>query len=219
MNAVVAAPLRQINLYNEALLPKREVFSARLIALWVIATALIMTAIASWTVTETRRLSRDATTQAASQAAQQSAVGANAGEPLITPQQLDAQEQTVRTQQALLATRRAARDLLKRGLADDQHGPSAVMRLMSGTMPPQAWLTDLRIAGGQIEVIGKTLDPAVVNVWLERLHAAGMLAAKPPATVRLERVDGSTPTRALPVYTFVMTALLATPFADDGSRP
>ena len=223
MTALVIPSLRQINLYNPALIPTREIFSARLIVIWVVVAAVAMAAVAWWAIVETHRVSREVSNQAAYQASEKarSAPTAAGGEPIPTPQQMAAREQTLRNQQAMLEVRRAARDTLKRGLADDKGGPSALMRLIANTVPPQAWLTEFRAEGNQFEIVGKTLDPVTVNVWLERLRASGYLAAKPVPTVRLERFDppAPTPARDVPVYTFGIIAALASPFAEDGGRP
>lgn len=220
----LASPLGQINLYNASLIPARELFSARLIVAWVVVAALLMVAIGWWAVIETRSVSREVSNQLANRAAEIARVApvAAGGEALLTPQQMASRELTLRSQQTLLETRRAARDILKRGVADDKSGPSALMRLIANSLPPQAWLTEVRVAGSHIDVTGKTLDAVAVNVWLDRLRASGHLAVKPIPAVRVERVVDSpapSPTRPLPVYTFGISAALSFPFADDGARP
>ena len=223
MTEIAAAPLRHINLYNPSLIPAREVFSARLIVAWVVVAAVSMAAIAWWAVLETRSVSREVSNQAARQTADRTRTVPLMvdGKALPTPEQVAARELILRNQQVLLETRRAARDLLKRGVADDKGGPSALLREIANSMPPQAWLTEVRVAGGQVDFTGKTLDPVVVNSWVDRLRASGLLAVKPPPAMRIERVDlpPPAPARAFPVYTFAISAALSSPFVDDGGRP
>lgn len=243
-----STPLRQINLYNPALIPARELFSARLIVAWVLVAVVAMIAVAWWAVIETRNVSQEVSTQTARQieAKARTAPVMIPGEEFLTPQQAAARELTLRSQQSLLETRRAMRDTLKRGTASATSGPSAVMRLIATSVPPQVWLTEVRVAGSQFEVSGKTLDPFAVNVWLDRLRASGQLAGKPLPVMRIERIEANAtanatanappsappstpfatptppiapPVRSLPVYTFGLSAALSSPFADDGGRP
>ena len=152
MTELAAASLRQINLYNASLIPTREVFSARLIVTWVVIAALAMAAVGGWAVIEKRNVSRQVASQLSQQAAniaRSTVVGAD-GEALPTPQQVAAMRESLRGKHALLETRRATRDLLARGLASDKGGPTALMRLVATTAPPQLWLTELRVSGKQV---------------------------------------------------------------------
>lgn len=223
MNAPARPPIRQINLYNPSLLPTQEVFTARRISVGVVAAVLIMASIGWWAFAERQRLSQEIASKAAARAAETAraeVIFAAGGAPL-TPTQLAALETTLNSQRAMLAAKRDARDLLRRGLATDKAGPSALMRLLANSAPAQAWLTDIRVGGNQMEVVGKTLDPAAVNVWLARLTASGYLSAMPLPTLRLERVEAPAPPpgRAFPVYAFTIAGTLASPFSDDGGRP
>ena len=231
MADLVASKLRQINLYNPSLIPTREVFSARLIVAWVIVAAIAMAAVAWWAVIETRKVNVEIANQALRQAADRARTVSSVppeGEVLPTPQQLATRQQALRSQQAQLESRRALRDVLKRGTASDVSGPSAIMRVIATTAPSQAWLTEIRVSGSRVDISGRTYDPASVTLWLDRLRASGHLAAKPQSTVRVERADVAVPTpgtpppvapRTPPVYTFGIVAALSAPFADDGGRP
>lgn len=231
MPELVGLKLRQINLYNASLLPTREVFSARLIVGWVVVAAIAMAAVAWWAVIETRKINLEIANQASRQATERARTlpVLPTGEVLQTPQQLVARQQALRSQQALLEARRAAREVLKRGIATDKSGPSALMRQLASSVPPPLWLIEVRVAGSRIDISGKTLEPAAVNLWLERLRAAETLAIKPVPAVRLERVDTAVqpsaqppaqlPARMPPVYTFAISAALSIPFADEGGRP
>lgn len=223
MTASTASSLSQINLYNLSLLPTREIFSARLIVAWVAVAVILMLAVGWWAILETRSLSREVANTAAYQAAEKARTAPTMidGEALPTAEQVAARELALRNQQALLEARRAARDVLKRGVADEKGGPSVLMRAIAGSAPPQAWLTEVRVAGGRIDFTGKTLDPVAVTVWLDKLRTSGLLAAKPLPAVRVERVDlpQTTPARPASAYSFAISATLSSPFAEDGARP
>lgn len=223
MTTLAATPLGQINLYNSSLLPKRENFSARQIAAGVIVAGVAMAAVAWWAALEARTLRREVADHVQHHAAKTARALAPPlldGEPVPTPQQVAALEQGLQSKQALLQSRRAARDALKRGMAGLDGGPSALMRLIASSIPPPAWLTEVRVAGGRIDVTGKALDPAAVDGWLDRLRASGFLAEKPMPTVRVERIEAPAPLgRAPSTYLFSISATLSSPFADDGAQP
>lgn len=240
MSAVLAQPsMRQINLLNPSLLPKREFFSGRSVLGWVIVAIIAMSAVAWWAVTETRSVSRQASEQTVLRAAEKQrllgAMPADA-ESIPTPQQIAAMDQSLRTKQTALESRRAALVTLKRVLGTENGGPSATLRTFATSMPDSVWLTELRATAGRLEVTGKTLDPAAVNAWLDRLTAAGYLTKKPVPAVRIERADvagaatapvgtpsTTTPVTAsrVPVYSFSIVATLTHPFAEDagGRQP
>ena len=223
MTELAVASVRQINLYNPSLIPESEVFSARLILTWVAITALAMAAIGGWAIVEKRNVSRQVATQLSQQAAnsaRSTVVGAN-GEVLPTPQQVEAIRQSLKGKYALLETRRATRDVLTRGLASEKGGPAALLRLIATSVPPQLWLTELRVNGKQVSIAGKTLEPSSVNMWLDRLRASGYLLEMPLPTMRVEQLASAAPAMAgVPlVYTFNIAAGLVSPFADEGAAP
>jgi Tfp pilus assembly protein PilN len=182
-----------------------------------------MATLSWWASVETGALRREVATHAALHASQKALAvipRLPGGEVAPTQQEVAALEQALKARQTLLETRQGARDALKRGLSGPNDGPSALMRLIARTMPPPAWLTEIRVSGSRIDLAGKALDPAAVDGWLEQLRTSGFLAAKPMPAVRLERIDAPTPAgRAMPVYVFSISAALASPFADDGVRP
>ncbi|MBC7625232.1 MAG: hypothetical protein H7232_17835 [Aeromicrobium sp.] len=214
---------RQINLYAPTLLPTKESFTARGIVTGVVAALITMTGIGWWAVSERQSLARELASQTASRAAvaaRTAELSGNAGGP-PSPQELALREASLTTQRNAVATRRAVRDALRRGLANDKAGPSAMLKLLAASAPPQAWATDLRVSGGQFELIGKTLDPMAVNLWQARLVSMGAIAAQPSSTVKVERVESTAPASGRPtaVYSFNITATLAMALADDGGRP
>jgi Tfp pilus assembly protein PilN len=223
MTTLAAASPGQINLYNPSLIPKREHFSARQIAAGVVVALLAMIAVAWWASAEMRTLRRAVAEQEklrVIESARALAPPMLHGEAVPTPQEVAALEKALGSQQALVATRRAARDALKRGMAGPEAGPSALMRLLARTVPPQAWVTEVRAVGGRLDLTGKTLDPAAVDAWLDRLRASGLLADRPLPTMRVERIEAAAPSGlAASAYLFNISAALSHPFADDGARP
>ena len=222
MNAVAATPL-QVNLYNPALLPKRERFSARQIAVGVLVAGLAMAAVSWWAFTQSAALRKEMTEQAQYRAAQTARAMVPPtldGKPVPSPGEVAALEQALKARHAQLESRRAARDALKRGMASPDSGPSALMRLVATSIPREAWLTELRVSGSRLDVAGRATDPAAVEAWLARLRASGFLAAKPAPALKLERMEAATaPARSAGGYTFSISAGLAAPLADEGKGP
>jgi len=218
-----AAPLGQINLYDPSLLPRRERFSARQIALGVAATAVTMVAIAWWAAMQAGVLRLEVEEQAKQleyETARALAPPQLGGQPVPTPQQVTALERALSAKQAQLEARSAAREALKRGMAGPDAGPSAIMRTIAASIPQAAWLTEARVVGARLDLTGRSLDPAAVEGWLDRLRTSGFLAAAPTPTVRIERLDAATtPGRAPAAYLFNISAELSAPLADEGAGP
>ena len=219
MNAIAAAP-GQVNLYNPALLPQRERFSARQIAAGVVVAGAAMAAVSWWAASQSAALRKEIAEQAQYRAAQTARAMVPPtldGKPVPTPQEVAALEQAIKASRVLLETRRAARDALKRGIAGPDAGPSALMRLVATTIPREAWITELRATGSRLDVAGRATDPAAVEAWLARLRTSGFLAEKPVPGLKLERIEAGTG-RAAGGYTFSVAATLASPLAEEGPR-
>jgi len=95
MNAIATTP-RHLNLYNPDLLPKRENFSARQIAVGVILAFLAMVAVAWWSLTESAALRKEMSEHAQYRAAQISRAMVPPmadGKPVPSPQQVAVLEQ------------------------------------------------------------------------------------------------------------------------------
>lgn len=223
MATPAAFQLQQVNLFNPGLIPKRESFTARHIIVWSVVALVGMTALGWWASVETGKLRREV----AENASRLAADGAFAlkprlpsGEVAPTPQEIAALEQARQAKKALREARLGAREVLKRGLAGPNDGPSALLRLIASTLPAAAWLSEIRVAGERIDVTGKSLDAAAVDAWLEHLRTSGFLAARPMPALRLERTDAPAPSGGVqPVFVFGISAALAAPFADEGARP
>lgn len=196
---------QQINLYSPLFLTPQRHFSARAMAqaLGVVAVALaLLCAWAAWGSAALRHelagvLGRDAQERerlAAALAAQPAASG-----PAPT-----ALAQELARVNADLAQRRRALDELERGLATPQSSHAARLRLVAQSLPPAAWLTELKLADGRIELAGMTRQPEVLRPWLERLAREPLTEGLPLAALKVERsgddgwrfvIAGAAPTR------------------------
>lgn len=222
MAATAPLRLQQVNLLNPGLIPKRESFTAWHIIVWSVVALAGMAALGWWASVETGKLRREVAANAAWLAAD-SAFALQprlpSGEVAPTPQEIAALEQARQAMKSDLEARKGARDLLKRGLAGPEDGPSALLRRIAATLPEAAWLTEIRVAGERIDVTGKSLDAAAIDAWLEQLRASGFLAQKPMPALRIERTDAPAPSGGvLPVFVFGIAGALAVPFAEEGAR-
>jgi len=211
MSAVPFPSLQQLNLYDPSLLPPRHAFTVRQLLAWVLIAALALGVVAWWARGQIGSLRQEMAREAA-----------RPHEPEAGPsaQQVAGLEQALHARTALLDARRAAREALERGMARPDAGPSAVLRSIADTIPPSAWLVELRVAGSHVDIRAKALDPAAVDAWLERLRASRFLAERPAPTLRLDRIDppaGST--QSATVYGVLVSGTLEAPFADEGARP
>jgi Tfp pilus assembly protein PilN len=78
-------------------------------------------------------------------------------------------------------------DELRRGLAREGWGHSARLQLVAQSIPPQAWVTEIKADDTRLELSGFTLEPAALNVWMARLAASPLLQGQQLATIKVER--------------------------------
>jgi len=131
MAAVLASP-QQVNLFNPALLPAREKFSARQLLGWIVFAVVALAAVAWWAAGQMRELRTEI--------AQEQSRPRGRPQEGPTQDQVNAMQQTYRQLQAQLATRQAALDAARRGMAGPDGGPAGVMRRLAETIPPTVWL-------------------------------------------------------------------------------
>ncbi len=185
---------QQINLYSPILLAPKRYFSAlaMLQALAVLAVGLV--GLSLWSVSHTQGLKRDlAAASAADSAEQQRLQVALAARPALsqTATSLSALEQELAQARKL----RAARAALLASIATPTPGSgisrSALLRLMAQTLPASAWLTEVRLVDGRIDIAGATLQPETLRPWLDRLSAHPALAGQTLEAVQVERRDAN----------------------------
>jgi Tfp pilus assembly protein PilN len=76
---------------------------------------------------------------------------------------------------------------LRRGLAREGWGHSARLQLVAQSIPPQAWVTEIKADDIRFELSGFTLEPAALNTWMARLAASPLLEGQQLSTVKVER--------------------------------
>jgi len=72
------------------------------------------------------------------------------------------------------------------GQAGRRH--SDLLALIARSLPEAAWLGELNYAPGRVELVGGTLDTAVMRPWLGQLAGHPLLAGQELSALRVERV-------------------------------
>jgi Tfp pilus assembly protein PilN len=223
---------QQINLLTPILLAPKRYFSALTL---LQATGLLIVAgvvAALWLQQRDRQQERDHQALLAQYATQQQQLAvARAG----LPPPLDAN--ALQQQLQALEVGNAQRQALLKSLGGDgsrtagqRH--SDLLALIARTLPESAWLTELRYSPGRVELVGGTLDTAVLRPWLGQLASSPLLAGQELSALRVERLGapvgeaGNAPLfersksleqSRLPVWTFRVVSAPAAPHAASGA--
>jgi Tfp pilus assembly protein PilN len=187
---------QQINLYSPILLAPKRYFSAlaMLQALGVLAAGLV--GLSLWSVSHTQGLRRDlASASAADSGEKQRLAAALAARP-VAPTNVSALEQELAQARKQLAEREALLASIAAPAPGNGISRSALLRVLAQTLPATAWLTEVRLVDGRVDIAGATLQPEALRPWLDRLSAHPALAGQTLEAVRVERRDanvGSSP--------------------------
>ena len=129
-----------------------------------------------------------------------------AARPTTTDPVLTAQLQALRT---TLGQRAQLREALRQGLFEPGLGHSDRLALVARTLPPHAWVTDIRLDQGRFEVQGYTLETGALNAWVDRLAAEPLTQGMRLSTVKVENVPP--PAALLPASAASAATALAAP--------
>lgn len=185
---------QQVNLYSPILLAPKRYFSAlaMLQALAVLAAGLA--GLSLWSVSHTQGLKRDlASASAADSAEQQRLRVALAARPALsqTATNFSALEQELAQARKQLAEREALLASIAAPAPGSGISRSALLRVLAQTLPASAWLTEVTLEGGRVDIAGATLQPEALRPWLDRLSAHPALAGQTLEAVKVERRDAN----------------------------
>jgi Tfp pilus assembly protein PilN len=176
---------QQINLHIPILLQPRKQFSAGAMARALLTLVLALAGLGAWMATQNRRLQHEDEQLQARQRAEQAQLDSGMAaqrqhsDRASLQQQLHALELGVAQQQQWLAE-------LERGRARPGLAHSDLLALVARSVPPAAWVTELRLGPEQIEIDGMTLEPAALQAWITQLSASPALQGRALAEVRVE---------------------------------
>lgn len=147
--------------------------------------------------------------------------------------------QELQTRRAALQQRQQLLEDFRRGLVPPGGGHAARLQLLAQSIPAQVWVTEVKAEEGWLELRGFTLEPALLNDWMDRLAASPLLQGQKVSAVKVERAgeelrqvagaavvpsaSASMPlARPLPpaVWSFTLVSALAAPAAPaSGAKP
>ncbi len=138
-----------------------------------------------------------------------------------------AQVRDLQARQAELQQRELLLLELKRGLLREGYGHAARLQLVARSIPPQAWVTEIRADDLRLELSGYTQEPAALNGWVARLADSPLLEGQQLSVVKVERVinDARSGTPAVvaaqagsgPLWSYTLVTAVAPVAA--GARP
>lgn len=177
---------QQINLLTPILLAPRRHFSALAMLQATGVLLVAAAALSGWLQLTDRRAERQHQQLLAQFAAERHALQvARAGlPPAGDPAALEQQWR------ALTAGNTERADLLQAvsGVAAPGLRHSDLLQWVARTLPDSVWLTELRWAGGRLELVGGTLDTAALRPWLTRLSTHPLLAGQSLQALRVEQL-------------------------------
>lgn len=141
-----------------------------------------------------------------------------------------AQTKELEVRQAELQQRELLLRELRRGLLRDGYGHAARLRLVASSIPPQAWVTEVRADDLRLELSGYTLEPEALNAWVARLGDSPLLEGQHLSVVKVERVtpearaaspaSAQVRTISAPLWSYTLvTAVAPVAQAAPGGRP
>jgi Tfp pilus assembly protein PilN len=176
---------QQINLHTPILLQPRQQFSAGAMARALLTLALALLMLGAWMMVQNRALRRDGDQTEQRQKAEHDQLKNSLAtlqkqvDRVTLEQQLRGLEQDIAQERRVLAE-------LDRGRAHPGWAHSDLLALVARTVPPPAWVTELRFSPDRIQISGMTLDPPALQHWITQLSLSEALQGRPWAEVQVE---------------------------------
>lgn len=110
---------------------------------------------------------------------------------ILAPGQTAA-EQDLAQHRVHLAQRAKVLAALQQGHIQPGFGHAARLQLVAQTIPSAAWVSQINADERTLEVVGYTLEPAVLTVWVNRLAESPLLKGQSLSTVKVDSVKPDT---------------------------
>ncbi|WP_273027766.1 hypothetical protein [Massilia timonae] len=207
---------QQINLFNPAFQPQKQVLSSATIALAVGAVLAGVAILAVIGKMETAELRRQADSGAVQLEKRQARL-ASANREFV-PRQKDATlEAQIAEANTQLAAMRHISGALSRGELGDTGGFAGYFKALARQSAQGLWLTGVTVGAGgaQIGIRGRTVDPAMVPGYLNRLTHEPLMQGKSFASLQIGEAaplqvpdaDGKPATRPAPYIEFSLQSV------------
>lgn len=214
---------QQINLFNPAFLPQKKILSAPMMGA---ALLVLVAGIAGLNVVlraQTARMQAEADLGATELARKQARLASVNAEfaPRKKTAEIDAE---IAQADARLAGLRHVSGVLQRGELGSTDGFSGYFQAFARQSVPGLWLTSITIAGQDIGIQGRTLDPALVPGYISRLTQEPLLQGKSFASLQIKQAEQLTSTDAQGKQTrapapYVEFSLQSVPARAEAPRP
>ena len=211
---------QQINLFNPAFQPQKQILSSATIALALGAVIAGLAILAVLGRMETAELRQQASSGAA-QLEQRQARLASANREFV-PRRKDATlDARLAEANAQLAAMRHISGALSRGELGDTSGFAGYFKALARQGMQGLWLTGVTVGAGgaQIGIEGRTLDPTMVPGYLNRLTHEPLMQGKTFASLRIgeaaplqvQDAEGKPATRPAPYIEFSLQSVVEEP--------
>ena len=214
---------QQINLFNPAFQPQKQILAAPMMGVALLLLVAGIAALAMAANAHTARLQEEASQGAAQLARKQARLASVSAEfaPRVKSSELEAQ---LVEAEAQLAALRHVSGVLERGELGDSTGFAGYFKAFAHQSVQGLWLTSVSIAGKDIGIKGRTVDPALVPGYINRLTQEPLLQGKSfssleigqAAPVQTQGADGKPVQSPAPYVEF---SLQSVPAAKPEVRP
>jgi len=207
---------QQINLFNPAFQPQKQILSSATIALAigaVIAGVAILAVIGKMETAELQQQARSGAVQLEKRQARLASANAEFA-PRQKDTTLDAQ---IAEASAQLAAMRHISGALSRGELGDTSGFAGYFKALARQSAQGLWLTGVTVdaGGSQIGIKGRTVDPAMVPGYLNRLTHEPLMQGKSFASLQIgeaaplqvQDAEGKPATRPAPYIEFSLQSV------------
>lgn len=96
--------------------------------------------------------------------------------------------QELQARRAELQQRQQLLEDYRRGLVQEGRGHAARLQLLAQSIPSQVWVAEVKADADRLELRGFTLEPALLNDWMDRLAISPLLQGQKLSAVKVERV-------------------------------
>ncbi|MDY0964111.1 MULTISPECIES: hypothetical protein [Massilia] len=207
---------QQINLFNPAFQPQKQVLSSATIALAVVVVVAGIAILAVAGRMETAELRQQASSGATQLEKRQARLDSVNRE--FTPRQKDATlEAQIAEANTQLTAMRHISGALSRGELGDTSGFAGYFKALARQSAQGLWLTGVTVGAGgaQIGIKGRTVDPAMVPGYLNRLTHEPLMQGKSFASLQIgeaaplqvQDADGKPATRPAPYIEFSLQSI------------
>lgn len=179
---------QQINLFNPAFLPQKKVLTAPMMGIALLVLVAGIAALAMSLQARTARMQQEAGEGAEQLAKKQARLASVNAEfaPRTKSVELEAQ---ILDAEAQLAALRHVSGVLQRGELGSTDGFAGYFKAFARQSVPGLWLTGVTVAGNDVGIKGRTLDPASVPAYINRLTGEPLLQGKSFASLQIGQAE------------------------------